>query len=187
VENTLTAENRQYTFSLMDLNVTTSVSDEYRVIMDNYIAGADAIILLYDITNRASLDRLTNDMYVHIWHARNTVFRKQGDTGNMEGLKKRFACVVVGNKLDLVVDETKRRTEKGEASDWAESQGFKAFEVSSNDRGQVEEAVKALVASWRKAKWMDDQDDKDSRDAGKGSETKSSVGAFLKKAIRGSK
>jgi GTPase SAR1 family protein len=191
VENTLTAENKQYIFSLMDLNVTTSVSDEYRVIMDSLIAGTDAIILLYDITSRDSFDRVTNDMYVHIWHARNTVFRKQGDTGKMEGLKKRFGCVVVGNKLDLVVgegvDQTKRQTKKGEAGDWAESQGFKAFEVSSNDRGQVEEAVKALVASWRKAKWMDDQDDKDSRDAGKGSETKSSVGALLKKAIGGLK
>jgi GTPase SAR1 family protein len=181
-------ENSQYTFSLMDLNVTASVSDDYRVIMDAYIAGADGIILLYDVTNRDSFDRVTNETYVHIWGARNTVFRKQGDTGKMEGLKKRFGCVVVGNKSDLVgEDEAKRRIENGEAGDWAESQGFRAFEVSSNERVEVEDVVKALVKSVRKVNWMDDQDDRDSRDAGKGSDSKRSVGALLKKALGGVK
>jgi GTPase SAR1 family protein len=172
----------------MDLNVTASVSDDYRVVMDAYIAGADGIVLLYDVTDRDSFDRVTDETYVHIWGARNTVFRKQGDMGKMEGLKKRFGCVVVGNKSDLVGDdEAKRRVDKGEARGWAESQGFRAFEVSSNDRGEVEDVVKALVKSVRKANWMDEQDDRDSRDAGKGSDSKRLVGVLFKKAMGSSK
>ena len=157
--------------------------------LDTYIAAADGIVLLYDITSRHSFDRVTNRTYMHVWDARNTVSRKTGDQGKMEGLKKRFGCVVVGNKKDLVTGEggeDKREIDKEEAEQWAESQGFRGSQVSSNNREEVEEAVNALVRSVERAKRMDNRDDEDSRNAGKGSGTQRSIGALLKKAFGGS-
>jgi uncharacterized protein YchJ len=125
---------------------------------------------------------------MRVWDARNTVFRKTGDQGKMEGLKKRFGCVVVGNKKDLVNGEhgeEKREIDKEEAEQWADSQGFRGLEVSSNNREEVEEAVNALVRSVERAKRMDNRDDEDSRAAVRGSGTQRSV-ALLKKAFSGS-
>ena len=157
--------------------------------IDSYIAAADGIVLLYDITSRHSFDRVTNRTYMHVWDARNTVSRKTGDQGKMEGLKKRFGCVVVGNKKDLVNvedGERKREIDKEEAEQWAESQGFRGLEVSSNNREEVEEAVNLLVKSVKRARRMDNRDDEDSRATGKGSSNQRSVGGLLKEAFGGS-
>ena len=157
--------------------------------IDSYIAAADGIVLLYDITSRHSFDRVTNRTYMHVWDARNTVSRKTGDQGKMEGLKKRFGCVVVGNKKDLVNvedGEKKREIDTEEAEQWAESQGFRGLEVSSNNREEVEEAVNLLVKSVKRARRMDNRDDEDSRATGKGSSNQRSVGGLLKEAFGGS-
>jgi GTPase SAR1 family protein len=186
---TFTFASTTYNLQLTDLDLSGSISPDYLVVLDTYIAAAEGIILLYDITSRYSFDRVTKETYMRVWHARNTVFRKTGDLGKMEGLKKRFGCVVVGNKRDLVNGEDgekKRGIDKEEAEQWAESQGFRGLEVSSNNREEVEEAVNMLVKSVERAKRMDNRDDEDSRAAGKGSSTRRSVGALLKKAFSGS-
>jgi predicted GTPase len=82
----------------------------------------------------------------------------------MQGLKKRFGCVVVGNKKDIIDrDEGKRQVKKEMADQWASSQGFRHIEISSNERKEVEDAVQALVDSVQRARRMDAKDIRDSK------------------------
>ncbi|CAN9298997.1 unnamed protein product [Alternaria alternata] len=104
-----------------------------------------------------------------IWQCRNTVFIKDGAEGRMQGLKKRFGCVVVGNKKDIIDrDEGKRQVKKEMADQWASSQGFRHIEISSNERKEVEDAVQALVDSVQRARRMDAKDIRDSKSDVKG-------------------
>lgn len=87
----------------------------------------------------------------------------------MQGLKKRFGCVVVGNKKDIIDrDEGKRQVKKEMADQWASSQGFRHIEISSNERKEVEDAVQALVDSVQRARRMDAKDIRDSKSDVKG-------------------
>ncbi len=77
----------------------------------------------------------------------------------MQGMKKRFGCVVVGNKKDVVDDnEELREVKKEMAEQWAASQGFRHFEINSHKRGEVEDVVRALVDSVQRARRMDARD-----------------------------
>jgi GTPase SAR1 family protein len=173
----------------MDLNMSGSIAPTYREALNTYIASADGIILLYDIASKYSYERVTNEVYFNAWKCRDTVYRKDGPDGKMWRSKKRFGCVLVGNKKDLIDGqdgEAKREVNKYEAEEWAECQGFRGLEISSNERGEVEEAVKALVASVEKTKRQEARDDRDSREESK-DRTQESVGASLWRAVTRSK
>ncbi|CAN9220372.1 unnamed protein product [Alternaria alternata] len=131
--------------------------------------SADGVVLLYDVTSLFSFDHLIQHTYLQIWQCRNTVFIKDGAEGRMQGLKKRFGCVVVGNKKDIIDrDEGKRQVKKEMADQWASSQGFRHIEISSNERKEVEDAVQALVDSVQRARRMDAKDIRDSKSDVKG-------------------
>ncbi|RII23982.1 hypothetical protein CUC08_Gglean012814 [Alternaria sp. MG1] len=131
--------------------------------------SADGVVLLYDVTSLFSFDHLIQHTYLQIWQCRNTVFIKDGAEGRMQGLKKRFGCVVVGNKKDIIDrDEGKRQVKKEMADQWASSQGFRHIEISSNERKEVEDAVQALVDSVQRARRMDARDIRDSKSDVKG-------------------
>ncbi|CAG5178823.1 uncharacterized protein ALTATR162_LOCUS8893 [Alternaria atra] len=137
--------------------------------MDTYIASAHGVVLLYDITSLFTFDHLIQHTYLHIWHCRNTVFIKDGTEGSMQGVRKRFGCVVVGSKKDIVdEDKGKRQVKKEMAEQWAASQGFRHIEISSNERKEVEDAVRDLVDSVQRARRMDARDVRDSKSDGKG-------------------
>lgn len=112
----------------MDIDLQGSISPSYRRVLNQYIGGADGVVLIYDITAQWSWDELIKYTYPHIYHCRNTIFTKDGTEGRMQGVKKRFGCVVVGNKKDMVdEDASKRQVEKGHGGTMGCKSGFPAF------------------------------------------------------------
>jgi Ras-related protein Rab-39B len=169
LSRTISHANKTWSLSFMDLNLNTAIAPSYREVLDTYIASADGVILLYDITSRSTFEHLIQHTYLQIWHCRNTVFIKDGTEGRMQGAKKRFGCVVVGNKKDMIDrDEGARQVKKEMADQWAASQGFRHIEVSSNQREEIEDAVRAMVDSVQRARRMDARDLSDSKSDGKG-------------------
>ncbi|RYO27597.1 hypothetical protein AA0111_g7257 [Alternaria arborescens] len=164
LSRTISYANETWSFSFIDLNLNSDISPRYREVLHTYIASADGVVLLYDVTSLFSFDHLIQHTYLQIWQCRNTVFIKDGAEGRMQGLKKRFGCVVVGNKKDIIDrDEGKRQVKKEMVDQWASSQGFRHIEISSNERKEVEDAVQALVDSVQRARRMDAKDIRDNK------------------------
>ncbi|KAA8617659.1 putativeras-related protein Rab-39A [Pyrenophora tritici-repentis] len=171
-QRTICYANQDWNLSLMDLVTPIHMSSKYREVFHGYLSSADGVILLYDITDRRSFEDPNSpehnnpikDMYEDGLYCRNSVFTRKGTEGGMVGLKKRFGCVLVGNKRDLVdQDEDKRQVKKEMAQQHAASQGFKHFEISSLDRGEIERVMEALIDRIQKARWMDARDVEDGK------------------------
>jgi len=92
-----------------------------------FYRGADACILVYDITSEKSFDQLTT------WR---TEFLSQANPRDPEN----FPFVVIGNKVDK---DAERRVPKSKATQWCKSKGPKPityFETSAKDAIKVEAA-----------------------------------------------
>jgi GTPase SAR1 family protein len=153
----------------MDIDLQAGNAPRYRIILNEYIASADGVVLLYDITEKSSWHEVIDASYPRIYDCRNTIFTRDGTEGRMQGVKNRFGCVVVGNKRDLVdEDEEKRKVGKEMAEQWAASQGFRHFEITSNERGEVEDVIRALVDSVQRARRMNARDVGESKREGGG-------------------
>ncbi|KAI8941932.1 hypothetical protein NX059_000046 [Plenodomus lindquistii] len=123
---------------------------------------ADGIVLLFDLTSRASFDMLTQDAYLHALTVRDSMSTYDPNWG------KRCGFVIVGNKADVVMDDTSvREVEKEVGEEWAQSQGFRYVEVSSRDRRTVDEAMVTLVKSIEVARRRDERDRVAARKEGK--------------------
>ncbi|EUC30675.1 hypothetical protein COCCADRAFT_39111 [Bipolaris zeicola 26-R-13] len=157
-----------FTLSFIDLDLTGPIASSYRTIVDEYLRLADGIVLLYDITCSLSFASVTHEFYVHAWTCRDDISTKEV---NGHVTKKRFGCVLVGNKRDVIVgeDASKRQVDKNMAEQWASSQGSKHFEITASERGEVEEVVKALVDSIARARRTDQRDKANGATEDKGS------------------
>lgn len=111
-----------------------------------YLSQALGVVLIYDVTNLASFQHITNEAYMYLAMCKSYMEGEQGG--------KRVECVLVGNKVDLVEGGNgERREVDGElAREWAESQGMEWFEVSAKTFVGVWESVHALVRSAERAK-----------------------------------
>lgn len=92
-----------------------------------FYRGADACILVYDITSEKSFDQLNS------WRDE---FLNQANPRDPEN----FPFVVIGNKVDR---ETERRVPKSKATQWTKSKGPKPipfFETSAKEAIKVEAA-----------------------------------------------
>ena len=92
-----------------------------------FYRGADACILVYDITSEKSFDQLNS------WR---TEFLSQANPRDPDN----FPFVVIGNKVDK---EAERRVPKSKASQWCKSKGTKPisyFETSAKEAIKVESA-----------------------------------------------
>ena len=92
-----------------------------------FYRGADACILVHDITSEKSFQQLNS------WR---TEFLSQAKTNNPDS----FSFVVIGNKVDKEAD---RRVPKEIGLQWCESQGSKPipyFETSAKENTKVEAA-----------------------------------------------
>lgn len=161
----------------MDLNLTTLRDTDpnfYVRFFKVALANTDGLVLLYDVTSRESFDKVTNEAYTYVWMCRKSVLHT--DVPCHTG-RQRFGCILVGNKADLVrLDPSKREVSKEMAAQWAQSQGFKHYEVTSNDRGEVEDAVEGLVKSIRSMQRRDKHDSEENRKSGIGEQISSVKG-----------
>ena len=97
----------------------TAGHEKFRTITTSYYKSAQAIIILYDITQKSSFDHIRN------WITEIDKFGKQG-----------VLKVIVGNKLDL---ENNRKISKEDAENLALKYGLKVWEVSAKDNTNIEE------------------------------------------------
>ena len=97
----------------------TAGHEKFRTITTSYYKSAHAIIILYDITQKASFDHIRN------WITEIDKFGKQG-----------VLKVIVGNKLDM---ENNRKITKEAAENLALKYGIKFWEVSAKDNTNIEE------------------------------------------------
>ena len=91
----------------------TAGQERFRNIAKNYFQSSDGFLLVYDITNKETFDKL-NDWYDQI------------KTNAPENSK----CMIVGNKSDL---EENRQVKKEEGEKFANDKNLKFYETSAKD------------------------------------------------------
>ncbi|USP77933.1 uncharacterized protein yc1106_05207 [Curvularia clavata] len=149
-----------WSLSFMDIDIYGSIAPFYYKVLNTYLTDADGIVLLYDITLDYSFSSLIDDYYLHAWTYRNLLFPNASQTNTPMTTKERFGCVLVGNKRDTIVgeDAAKRQVCTEMAEQWAASQGMRHFEISANERAQVDDVVRALIDSILRARRMNEKD-----------------------------
>ena len=103
----------------------TAGQEKYRSIAFNLMKGAEGIILMYDITKRATFESITE------WVQ--SIKEAKGES---------FPIVLIGNKCDL---EEEREISKEEGENEAKKHGFLFFETSNKNGTNIEEATVALI------------------------------------------
>ena len=103
----------------------TAGQERFRNIAKSYFHSSNGFIVVYDISNKDSFEKL------NFW---------------IEQIKlnapENTICILVGNKSDL---ETERQIKKEQGEKLSEQIGMKFFEVSAKDGTNVEEAFQVLV------------------------------------------
>ncbi len=117
----------------------TAGQERFKTITSSYYKGAHGIILVYDITDKASFKDLENWLYEVESHADDNVVQ-----------------LVVGNKKDL---ENERQVSTQEGQEYADSLGFKFLETSAKESVNVDQAFITMTKEIKKrAKVIDDSD-----------------------------
>lgn len=116
-----------YISSIVSKIWDTAGQERFQSLGVAFYRGADACILVYDITSEKSFDQLSN------WRDE---FLQQANPRDPDN----FTFVVIGNKVDR---ESERRVPKSKATQWCKSKGPKPmpyFETSAKDATKVENA-----------------------------------------------
>jgi small GTP-binding protein len=105
----------------------TAGSERYHAVIPSFFRNASAIVIVYDVTNRDSFDRLG-------WWVEFTCANAPADVD-------RF---LVGNKVDLFAE---RAVSFDEGDTFADVAGFEAFTETSAKTGEEVETLFALLAT----------------------------------------
>ena len=119
----VTIDDKLVTLQIWD----TAGQERFQSLGVAFYRGADACILVYDITNEKSFEQLNS------WRDEFLTQANPRDPDN-------FSFVVIGNKVDK---ETERRVPKTKATQWCKSKGSKPipyFETSAKEAVKVEAA-----------------------------------------------
>ncbi|ORX94300.1 P-loop containing nucleoside triphosphate hydrolase protein [Clohesyomyces aquaticus] len=159
-------DRKTWRLTLIDLNATQlRLEQEERgfvsAIYFKMLWSADGVVLLYDVTSKASYEHIVNEGYMTVLKRRR---QTRGGKAFPTGMQ-RFGCVLVGNKIDLA--EEKREVDRELAQEWADSMGIEFFELSALDNTAVNEAMSALVRSMVRAEARDNEDLGESPDKAK--------------------
>ena len=115
----------------------TAGQEEYRALQSSYSRSADAFLLVYDITNPASLyDQLPYFM---------DLIRMEAETREDAG-RMAPVCIVAGNKCDL---KHERRVSAREGLDWARARGCGFMETSARECVNVEQTFARKMPATR--------------------------------------
>ena len=104
----------------------TSGQERYHSLASSFIKKADGIILMYDITNRESFDKISK------WWE-----------DILNNKDKDFPVILVGNKSDL---ENERKVQREEGENIAKEFNFIFYEVSNKDGTNVKESSRELIS-----------------------------------------
>eukprot|EP00310_Coccolithus_braarudii_P023149 CAMPEP_0183357048 /NCGR_PEP_ID=MMETSP0164_2-20130417/45349_1 /TAXON_ID=221442 /ORGANISM="Coccolithus pelagicus ssp braarudi, Strain PLY182g" /LENGTH=206 /DNA_ID=CAMNT_0025530593 /DNA_START=39 /DNA_END=659 /DNA_ORIENTATION=+ len=111
----------------------TAGQERFQSLGVSFYRGADACVLVYDITNKKSFDNLSTwrDDFLNTANPKNVAD---------------FPFVVIGNKSDM---DARRQVSKGQANKWLAGQEQKdvpLFEASAKDATNVAQAFSDLAA-----------------------------------------
>ncbi|KAF2686276.1 P-loop containing nucleoside triphosphate hydrolase protein [Lentithecium fluviatile CBS 122367] len=155
----LTIDSNPYLITMLDLSLTPMRTQEegFRSdIFEKQLLDSHGVVFLYDVTDKRSYDLITEHAYTLTYLSRRseTYAGKPWPSG-----RQRFGCVLVGNKADITAKHPeKREVSKGKAGEWASMHGWKSYEVSCYVREELEEVVRGLVESSKKAERRDAED-----------------------------
>ena len=107
----------------------TGEQEKFKSINKTYYKNANAILLVYDISNHSSFDEI-NDYYC------NEIKEICGDN---------IPIILLGNKTDL---EDKRQVKQEEGVALAVSHNYKFMETSAKENENVADAFEALIELW---------------------------------------
>lgn len=117
------------------------------------LSRAAGVVLLYDITCKKSYENITSEGYLTVWCNRKA---ERADGEKYPAGRQRVGCVLVGNKLDLAGEKREVRSEV--AAEWASMQGMRFYELDAYNREAIEEVMRDLVRSIKKAERRDEED-----------------------------
>ena len=109
----------------------TAGQERYRSITNAYYRGAEAIMIVFDMTNKESFSN------IQVWM--NEIIKYTG---------KDVVIVIGGNKVDL----TDRKVSQDDIENFKKKKGLNVFEVSAKTGKGVEEAFKYIVETLIKKK-----------------------------------
>jgi len=119
-------EDKLVTLQIWD----TAGQERFQSLGVAFYRGADACVLVYDITDAKSFDNLESWMDEFLVHAA----PRNADT---------FPFVVLGNKADLA---SRRQVSSSKAKSWAASKGdIPSFETSAKEALNVEQAFHTIA------------------------------------------
>lgn len=130
----------EYKTSLVDLGplgivginiFDTGGQEQFRQITVNFFRRANAIVVVYDITDRTSYDELFK------WYEQATRFA--------DSARFTIQYMIVGNKIDL--EESKRVVDKNNLKKECEKKGLPYFETSAKDGTGVDEMFFDLLSA----------------------------------------
>lgn len=108
----------------------SSGQERYKCMTSTYLRGANIIILMYDITNKESFNNLESHMT------------------NIKDLSEVQLCIL-GNKLDLVEDNSNLRAVNSQAGlDFASKYNALFLEVSAKNNINVHSSINEAVGCW---------------------------------------
>jgi small GTP-binding protein len=107
----------------------TAGQERFKNIASQYYNGGDGAILVFDITNKSTFERIS------YWL----------DELNQKKDLKELALVLVGNKIDL---KDNRQVSSEEAQSFAKQNNIKYFETSAQENIGIDEVMKYIVGEW---------------------------------------
>ena len=124
---TLTINEKKVKMQIWD----TAGQERFKNITASYYRGGNGVLVVYDITDRDSLENLNSWLIEIEKNANKNVYK-----------------LLIGNKSDL---EDKRKVTYQEGKDFAESNGMKFIETSAKDNTKVQEAFELLTSEIMKS------------------------------------
>lgn len=106
----------------------TAGQERFRTITTSYYKGAQAIVIVFDLTDRETFDHLRN------WLLDIEKFAKEG-----------VMRILVGNKCDL---ESKRSVTEQEGREFAKKYGIDYLETSAKDSLNIEDLFTKLTSNY---------------------------------------
>ena len=103
----------------------TAGQERFRNITKNYFNSSNGFLLIYDITDKASLEHL------NFWVAQINL-----------NAPEKTKCILVGNKCDL---EESRQVSKEEGKNYAEKNKIKFFETSAKNGTNIKEVFEYIA------------------------------------------
>eukprot|EP01083_Nonionella_stella_P085662 237603_1 len=107
----------------------TAGQERFKSLGNSFYRGADAAILVYDLTLQETFDKIDE------W--RSNFLDLSGEKSN------EFPILLLGNKYDL---QSQRNVQTSAGSGYAERNGMEFFETSAVNGHQIKEAIKAIAA-----------------------------------------